>query len=151
MTGGPPAPDDGTSPAPLPHPHEVHALVGGDAAFRDLVEAFYRRVEDDPLLRPLYPDDLEPGKLHLALFLSQYWGGGDRYSRERGHPRLRMRHAPFAISPELAARWAVLMSEAVREQGWPSAAEELLLDYVTRATPTLINRFPADVERPAHG
>lgn len=136
---------------PAVEPHELHALVGGDVAFHDLVEAFYARVAVDPLLRPLYPEDLEPGKRHLALFFIQYWGGGDHYARQRGHPRLRMRHAPFAISPEVAARWAVLMSEAVREQGWPAAAESLMLTYVTQATPTLINRFPDHVVPPSGG
>lgn len=129
--------------------HEVFDAVGGMPAFEALVDAFYAHVERDDLLRPLYPDDLEPGKRHLALFLAQYWGGGPRYGAERGHPRLRMRHAPFPISPEVAARWAELMSRAVREQRWPTAAEAHLLDYVERATPTLINRLPDHVS--GHG
>jgi hemoglobin len=130
------------------HPHEVHDLVGGMPAFERLVDAFYDRVEDDELLRPLYPDDLEPGKRHLALFLAQYWGGGEVYGDERGHPRLRMRHAQFPITPEHAMRWAELMTAAVREQGWPEAAEALLLAYVSRATPTLINRIPDELQAP---
>jgi hemoglobin len=119
--------------------NEVHDVVGGMPAFEALVESFYRRVEGDALLRPSYPEDLEPGKRHLALFLAQYWGGGPVYDNERGHPRLRMRHVPFRITPEVAARWARLMSEAVVEQGWPAEAEALVLAYVERATPSLVN------------
>jgi len=127
-------------------PHQVHDAVGGQPAFDALVDAFYERVERDELLRPMYPDDLTPGKRHLALFLAQYWGGGDVYGRERGHPRLRMRHAPFPVTPEAAARWAEHMAAAVRAQGWPEEAEALVLAYVARATPTLINRLPPEVE-----
>ena len=127
-------------------PDEVFDRVGGLERFEALVEAFYRRVETDDLLRPMYPDDLEPGKQHLAWFLAQYWGGGDLYSRERGHPRLRMRHAAFPITPQAAARWAELMSAAIRELAFPPDVEEVLLHYVARATPTLTNRFPDDLE-----
>lgn len=130
--------------APL-RPDQVHDRVGGREAFDALVETFYGKVADDPLLRPMYPDDLEPGKRHLARFLAQYWGGGNVYSDERGHPRLRMRHAPFPITPEAALRWAELMSASIRELRFPSDVEALLLDYVARATPTLINQLPDDV------
>ncbi len=126
-------------------PHEVHDAVGGEPAFVRLVESFYARVEADEQLRPMYPDDLEPGKRHLALFLTQFWGGGDVYGRERGHPRLRLRHAPFPVSPEAAQHWAEHMSAAVREQGWPPEAEAHVLAYVARATPTLINQLPEEV------
>lgn len=133
-----------TDPAPL-EPQQVHDAVGGLPAFVALVDAFYDRVAADPLLRPMYPEDLEPGKQHLALFLAQYWGGGEVYGRERGHPRLRMRHAPFPITPEAALRWAELMAAAVREQGWPADAQAHVLAYVARATPTLINELPPEV------
>ena len=134
------------NPPPALRPHDVYDRVGGLAAFDALVEAFYRRVEADELLRPMYPQDLEPGKRHLAQFLAQYWGGGDIYSRGRGHPRLRMRHASFPITPAAAGRWADLMSAAIRELGFPPDVEALLLDYVARATPTLTNRLPDDVD-----
>ncbi|TVP73404.1 MAG: globin [Nitriliruptor sp.] len=133
------------SSAPL-EPHQVHDVVGGQAAFDALVEAFYDRVERDALLRPMYPEDLTPGKRHLALFLAQYWGAGDVYGRERGHPRLRMRHAPFPVTPEAALRWAQHMAAAVRDQAWPEEAEALVLAYVARATPTLVNQLPAEVD-----
>ena len=127
-------------------PHQVHDVVGGRPAFDALVDAFYDRVERDELLRPMYPDDLAPGKRHLALFLAQYWGGGDVYGRERGHPRLRMRHAPFLVTPGAALRWAEHMAAAVRAQGWPEEAEALVLAYVARATPTLVNQLPPEVD-----
>jgi hemoglobin len=137
-----------TRPDPIPpiEPHEVFDRVGGMDAFEDLVETFYAKVAQDELLRPMYPEDLEPGKRHLAMFLAQYWGGGAVYSSERGHPRLRMRHADFPITPEAALRWAELMAASVRELRFPSDVEALLLDYVVRATPTLINRLPDEVE-----
>jgi hemoglobin len=131
-----------TDDIPLLEPHRVFDRVGGLDAFDALVESFYRRVEDDPLLRPIYPDDLEPGKRSLARFLAQYFGGGDLYSREKGHPRLRMRHAPFAVTPEAAMRWASLMDEAIREQGFDEDVEQVLRAYVAHATPTMINALP---------
>jgi hemoglobin len=139
----PPEPDGGAAPAL--EPHQVFDRVGGLPAFEALVESFYARVAEDELLRPMYPEDLEPGKRRLALFLAQYWGGGDLYGRERGHPRLRMRHAPFPISPEAALRWAELMAAAIGEQDFDAEVDQLLLGYVARATPTLINQLPDEV------
>jgi hemoglobin len=133
-------------PTPPLEPHQVFERVGGMDAFDALVESFYAKVAQDDLLRPMYPEDLEPGKKHLAMFFAQYWGGGDVYSSQRGHPRLRMRHATFPITPEAALRWAELMAASIRELRFPSDVEALLLDYVVRATPTLINRLPAEVD-----
>jgi hemoglobin len=137
-------PSDDQDPTAL-QPHEVFDRVGGMEAFEAIVDGFYRRVAEDELLRPMYPDDLEPGKRHLAMFLAQYWGGGPVYSSERGHPRLRMRHAPFAITPEAALRWATHMTAAIEELRFPSDVEALLLTYVQQATPTLINQLPDEV------
>jgi hemoglobin len=75
----------------------VYDAVGGRPFFVDLVDGFYAGVSADLLLRPLYPEDLTDSRRHLTGFLTQYWGGPSTYSDERGHPRLRMRHAPFAI------------------------------------------------------
>lgn len=119
-------------------------LAGGPDAFVRLVSAFYDRVERDPVLRPMYPEDLEPGKAHLARFLAQYFGATDLYSSQRGHPRLRMRHAPFPIDPEAAGRWATHMLDAVADQGFPSEVRAAIEKYVVRATPTLVNRLPTD-------
>jgi len=125
-------------------------LAGGPDAFVRLVDAFYVRVEADPLLRPMYPEDLAPGKRHLALFLAQYFGATDLYTSERGHPRLRMRHAPFPIDVEAAGRWAEHMLAAVAEQAFVPEVRAALEEYVVRATPTLVNRLPTD-GLPAHG
>ena len=81
----------------------VFERAGGMPFFEALVARFYGSVADDPLLRPLYPDaDLAPAQRRLTLFLAQYWGGPTTYDQERGHPRLRMRHAPFAIGTRRA-------------------------------------------------
>ena len=75
----------------------LYELVGGDATFQKLVDIFYAHIEADEVLRPLFPSNLEPGKHGQFLFLAQFFGGPPRYSQERGHPRLRMRHMPFQI------------------------------------------------------
>jgi len=126
----------------------VTDLAGGPEAFVRLVDAFYEGVESDPVLRPMYPDDLEPGKRHLALFLAQYFGATDLYSAVRGHPRLRMRHAPFPIDAEAAARWAMHMLAAVAAQDLPPEVRAALEEYIVRATPTLINRSAESAHGP---
>lgn len=117
----------------------VYEQVGGEPAFHALVDDFYAAVEQDPVLRPEYPEDLGPGKRHLAQFLAQYFGGGPIYSGHRGHPRLRMRHASFAVTPDAALRWARLMAAAIGRQDWPEPAAREVLEYVAGATPTMIN------------
>ena len=88
--------------------------VGGEETFTQLVHAFYQGVADDPVLRPLYPeDDLGPAEERFRLFLMQYWGGPRTYSEERGHPRLRMRHAPFSIGPRERDAWLARMRDAL--------------------------------------
>ncbi len=93
--------------------------VGGMPFFERLVDGFYRRVADDPVLLALYPDqvDLGPARERLTLFLAQYWGGPTTYSDERGHPRLRMRHAPFAIAEAERDHWLTAMRESIAELG----------------------------------
>ncbi len=91
----------------------VYEAVGGMPFFVALVDDFYDRVEQDPVLRPLYPEDLTEPRRSTALFLGQYWGGPDDYSQERGHPRLRMRHAPFRIGQEERDAWLGHMMAAV--------------------------------------
>jgi hemoglobin len=117
----------------------VYELAGGTDAFVALVDGFYERVEADPLLRPMYPDDLEPGKRALALFLAQYWGGPRAYDEERGHPMLRRRHLPFPITPTAALHWAHHMADAVRAMRFHSHVEDALLGYVGRFTPAMVN------------
>jgi hemoglobin len=91
----------------------LFARVDGEQFFFDLLDDFYLGVAGDPLLRPLYPDDLTESKRHLALFLVQYWGGPSTYNETRGHPRLRMRHAPFVIGPAERDAWLRHMNRAV--------------------------------------
>ena len=93
--------------APVPQEASFFDAVGGEPTFRRLVDRFYEGVADDPLLRPMYPEeDLGPAADRLTLFLMQYWGGPNTYSSTRGHPRLRMRHAPFVVDAGRARRLA---------------------------------------------
>jgi hemoglobin len=105
----------------------LYARAGGTPFFDALVSAFYARVATDPLLRPVYPEsDLAPAQRRLTLFLIQYWGGPTTYDDERGHPRLRMRHVPFAIGPTERDRWLELMRAAIAEVApAPDVAAEL--------------------------
>lgn len=118
----------------------LYQRVGGDETFQALVDAFYRRVEADELLRPMFPDDLEPGKHYQFLFLTQYWGGPARYQQERGHPRLRMRHSPFAIDERARDAWLGHMQTAVTEVGIEEPDRSVLLEYFERAATFMINR-----------
>jgi len=104
-----------------------------------LVDRFYEGVISDPVLRPLYPDDLAESKAHLFLFLSQYWGGPHTYSEERGHPRLRMRHARFVIGTLERDAWLRHMDRAVRTSGLAPDDESELLSYFDMAANSLMN------------
>jgi hemoglobin len=121
----------------------VHDALGGEEFFTALVDRFYAGVAADPLLRPLYPDDLTDSKRHLALFLVQYWGGAGTYSGLRGHPRLRMRHAPFVITEAERDAWLRHMTAALdatiasRELDPP--VETRLREYFDRAADFLVN------------
>ena len=117
----------------------VYDALGGQPFFDELAHRFYERVEQDPVLRPLYPEDLVPGERHLALFLAQYWGGPTTYSDERGHPRLRMRHAPFRVGREERDAWYRHMSDAVAASGAGDQVAVRLLDYFSMAADHMIN------------
>jgi hemoglobin len=98
-------------------------------------------VAADPDLRPLYPDaDLGPARQRLTLFLIQYWGGPRTYDAERGHPRLRMRHAPFAIGPAQRDRWLVHMRAAVTDLEPPADVADELERYISMAAEAMRNR-----------
>ncbi len=113
--------------------------VGGTEFFVALVDRFYLGVAGDPILRPLYPEDLTESKAHLALFLAQYWGGPDDYQQVRGHPRLRMRHAPFVIGPLERDAWLTHMTAAVKSAGVARRDEKELLGYFDMAAASLTN------------
>ena len=121
----------------------VFELAGGEPAFRLLVERFYAGVAADPVLRPLYPDeDLAAATERLTLFLIQYWGGPATYSATRGHPRLRMRHQPFAIAQRERDAWLVHMTAAVESLGLASSLRSALLEYFETASQAMINQPP---------
>jgi hemoglobin len=119
----------------------LYERVGGAAFFESLVDRFYDGVAGDPVLRPLYPDgDLSDERRWLALFLVQYWGGPGDYSAARGHPRLRMRHAPFSIGVAERDAWLTHMLGAVASSGAaPDEAVELAT-YFRSAADFMINR-----------
>lgn len=116
--------------------------VGGHPTFARLVHEFYRGVAGDPDLRALYPDEqLGSAEERLRGFLEQYWGGPTTYSQERGHPRLRMRHAPFVITPAQRDRWLTHMTAAVDSLSLDPAHDLVLRDYLERAAHSLVNAF----------
>ena len=110
--------------------------------FERLVGQFYDGVAGDPVLLALYPepDDLAGARHRLTLFLAQYWGGPTAYDAERGHPRLRMRHAPFAIGPAERDRWLVHMRDAVSSADPPPEIAARLLAYFEMAAEAMRNR-----------
>ena len=121
----------------------VYDAVGGRPFFDDLVDGFYAGVSADLLLRPLYPEDLTESRRHLALFLVQYWGGPSTYSDERGHPRLRMRHAPFVIGEAERDAWLHHMlgslDAVATARGTPVAAVARVRAYLTDVADFLVN------------
>jgi hemoglobin len=122
-----------------PNQQTVYEIIGGAETIERLVEDFYSRIEQDDLLRPLFPEDLEPGKRHQALFLIQYWGGPATYQEERGHPRLRMRHAPFAIGQAERDAWLGHMLATIDAVGIPEPARAQMHAYFERAATFMIN------------
>ncbi|MFD2620448.1 globin [Streptomyces chumphonensis] len=114
--------------------------VGGEETFRRLAKRFYEGVAGDELLRPMYPEeDLGPAEERLALFLMQYWGGPRTYSDHRGHPRLRMRHAPFRVDRAAHDAWLRHMRDAVDSLELPGDLEKQLWDYLVYAANSMIN------------
>ncbi len=118
----------------------LYERVGGDTFFFTLVDRFYQGVEADNLLRPLYPEDLEPPRRRLALFLIQYWGGPHTYNAERGHPRLRMRHLPFPIGSDEREAWLRHMRTAVNDSDASVTDVRALLEYFETAASALMNQ-----------
>lgn len=117
-----------------------YETVGGHETFVRLVDAFYDGVAEDDVLRPMYPEeDLGPAKERLLLFLKQYWGGPKTYGEQRGHPRLRMRHLPFRVTPEARDRWLQHMRAAVDTLGLAPLHEATLWDYLDRAAHSMVN------------
>ena len=130
-----------TSQAPDPQQAATfYEAVGGHETFRRLVDRFYEGVAVDEPLRALYPEeDLGPAAERLTLFLQQYWGGPTTYSDSRGHPRLRMRHAPFRVNPDMRDRWLRHMRDAVESLDLAPQHESMLWDYLERAAWSMVN------------
>ena len=122
-------------------PVSVYEAVGGDDLFVELIDHFYAGVDTDPTIRHMYPTDLTESKAHMVGFLIQYWGGPNTYSQQRGHPRLRMRHAPFAIDDAARAAWQQHMNAAITavEPKMPAGAGDVMRQYFDNAAAHMIN------------
>src|SRR6202521_2797632 len=119
----------------------VYELAGGEKTFRLLVERFYARVAEDEVLRAVYPEeDFSGATERLTLFLIQYWGGPSTYSELRGHPRLRMRHQPFAIGPRERDAWRLLMTAPGDSLNLAPAVSKAILEYFETASTAMINQ-----------
>jgi hemoglobin len=119
---------------------DIYAVVGEDG-FHRLVAAFYRRVPADDILGPMYPrEDLAGAEERLRDFLVGRFGGPLRYIERRGHPQLRVRHMPFAVSPGARDRWMHLMNQALDEARFPPAADRLLRGFFDTVSVMMINR-----------
>jgi hemoglobin len=128
--------DDGV----VTEPQNFYAEVGGAPTFDKIVSRFYEEVAADEVLRPLYPEeDLGPAEVRLRMFLEQYWGGPRTYSDQRGHPRLRMRHAPFKIGPIERDAWLRCMRIAVDEAGLDDEHRAQLWQYLQYAAMSMMN------------
>jgi len=120
----------------------LYEQLGGRETFEKLVARFYEGVATDPLLKPMYPaDDMEGARERLTMFLEQYWGGPNTYSELRGHPRLRMRHNVFDITPAAKDAWLKHMRIALDSLQLPPLDEAMLWDYLERAAISLINNM----------
>lgn len=128
-----------TEPSAVPTFYE---RVGGHETFDRLVAEFYRGVAEDAPLRDLYPEeDLAPAQERLLLFLEQYWGGPTTYQETRGHPRLRMRHHPYAVTPDQRDRWLRHMHAAIDSirDRLSAMDEQLMRDYMNHAAEAMVN------------
>jgi len=126
-------------PTPL---QTFYDAVGGHPTFVALVKRFYAGVAADPPLRAIYPeDDLGPAEIRFRMFLEQYWGGPTTYSDQRGHPRLRMRHAPFPVTPALRDRWLTHMRDAIDSLDLTPGQAHELWTYMERAAHSMVNTF----------
>jgi hemoglobin len=119
----------------------LYEEMGGRATFEKLVSHFYALVAVDPVLRPMYPeDDLKGAAERLLMFLEQYWGGPTTYSEQRGHPRLRMRHAQFKIGETERDVWLTHMKSAVDELEMREDLRDELWNYLVMAANSMVNQ-----------
>ena len=119
--------------------------IGGYATIAKIVDRFYDGVATDEVLRPLYPEeDLGPAAERFTLFLVQYWGGPTTYSERRGHPRLRMRHAPFKVTPRARDHWLLHFRAGLDEAALTPEQDAQFWYYVTHAAQFMVNSFDED-------
>jgi len=129
---------------------DVYSVIG-EAGFERLVAAFYRQVPDDDILGPMYPpDDMAGAEQRLRDFLVGRFGGPPRYMEQRGHPRLRMRHAPFAIDGQARDRWLLLMNNALDEVAFVPQVDALMREFFAQVATMLINRAEGPPSLPQH-
>ncbi len=138
--------DDSTQPDPIPSPADLtpsaspYELFGGTDFFTALVADFYAGVAGDEVLRPMYPEeDLGPAEERLRMFLEQYWGGPTTYQQQRGHPRLRMRHAPYQVDETARDHWLAHMRDALDARNLPPEADDAMWRYLLTAAQAMVN------------
>jgi hemoglobin len=122
------------------HGQTFYDEIGGYPTIAKIVDRFYEGVAEDEVLRPLYPEqDLGPAAERFTLFLAQYWGGPTTYSDTRGHPRLRMRHAPFAVTPVARDHWLLHFRAGLDAANLTPEQDAQFWDYVTHAAQFMVN------------
>jgi hemoglobin len=120
--------------------NEVYAAIG-DQGFDRLIAAFYRQVPNNPVLGPMYPpEDMAGAEQRLRDFLIYRFGGPQRYIEERGHPRLRMRHAPFVVDLEAREHWLAMMRSALAEMRFPEEVQAVLWNFFENTATAMLNR-----------
>ena len=125
---------------PVDDSDTFYGQIGGHETFKKLIHVFYQGIAADPLLRAMYvEEDLGPAEHRMLMFMEQYWGGPRTYLEERGHPRLRMRHVSFPITPEARDRWLAAMRKGVDAVELSPMHEATLWDYLERAAHSLVN------------
>jgi len=117
-----------------------YEAIGGHDTIKKIVDCFYAGVATDDLLQPMYPEeDLGPAAHRFTMFLEQYWGGPTTYSEQRGHPRLRMRHAPFEVTPEARGRWLRHFRAGLDSASLPAELDAQFWAYVQNAAQSMVN------------
>ena len=135
-----------TTPSSGQPEQTFYDAIGGFPTIAKIVARFYAGVAEDEVLRPIYPEaDLGPAEERFTLFLVQYWGGPTTYSDRRGHPRLRMRHAPFAVPPLAKEHWLRHFRAGLDEANLSPELDAQFWDYVTHAAQFMVNTFDEPV------
>jgi len=132
--------DTAGSQQPGAEQQSFYEAIGGRKTFQTIVDVFYDHVAEDEDFRAMYPEeDLTPAKERLLTFLEQYWGGPKTYQEQRGHPRLRMRHMPFAVDAQARDKWLSFMRAGVEAAELSPLHEQILWDYLERAAHSMVN------------